>query len=141
MSRATLVWSKLLIDARPVRSRNWVSGWKLMMSCGAKPYVAVTSAVWPAIRAICALVQVAPWPSGSKLMVTFERFCLNLSLIWAIAFLNASALEPEFHAMTLMVTGPAPLAAGAAAAGAPLPAGRRRVPGPRGRRDWTAPTG
>ena len=64
------------------------------------------------------MVQVAPWPSGSKLMVTFERFCLNLSLIWAIAFLNASALEPEFHAMTLMVTAPAPLAAGAAAAGA-----------------------
>jgi hypothetical protein len=52
------------------------------------------------------------------LTVTFERFCLNLSLIWAIAFLNASALEPEFHAMTLMVTGPAPAAAGAAAAGA-----------------------
>src|SRR5206468_4065280 len=46
-------------------------------------------------------------------MVTFERFCLNLSLIWAIAFLNASALEPEFHAMTLMVTAPALPAAGA----------------------------
>src|SRR5919202_2394309 len=119
MKRATLVWSKVLSDDRPLRSRNWVSGWKLMMSCGAKPYVAVTSAVWPAIRAICALVQVAPWPSGSKLTVTFDRFCLNLSLIWAIAFLNASALEPEFHAMTLMVTGPEPpAAAGAAAAGA-----------------------
>src|SRR6266542_3112109 len=69
------------------------------------------------MRAICALVQVAPWPSGSKLTVTFDRFCLNLSLIWAIAFLNASALEPEFHAMTLMVTGP-PAAAGALVAGA-----------------------
>src|SRR5437016_14414444 len=118
MKRATLVWSKLLIDGRPLRSRNWLSGWKLMMSCGAKPYVAVTSAVWPAIRAICALVQVGPWPSGSKLMVTFDRFCLNLSSIWLIAVLNASALEPEFHAMTLMVTGPEPPAAGAAAAGA-----------------------
>src|SRR5579859_1087548 len=89
------------------------------MSCGAKPYVAVTSAVWPAMRANCALVQVAPWPSGSKLMVTFERFCLNLSLIWLIAFLNASALEPEFHAITLRVIAPPlPPAAGAAAPGA-----------------------
>src|SRR5712692_1645881 len=116
MKRATLVWSKVLIDDKPVRSRNWVSGWKLMMSCGANPYVAVTSVVWPAIRAICALVQVAPWPSGSKLTVTFDLFCLNLSLSWLIAFLNASALEPEFHAITLRVTGPAPLAAGGAAA-------------------------
>src|SRR2546429_4864341 len=117
MKRATLVWSKLLIDDRLLRSRNWVSGWKLMMSCGAKPYVAVTSVVWPAIRAICALVQVAPWPSGSKLTVTFGRFCLNRSLIWLIAFFNASALEPEFHAVTLMVTAPAPLAARAGAVG------------------------
>ena len=54
----------------------------------------------------------------SKLTVTFGRFCLNWSLIWLIAVLNASALEPEFHAMTLMVTGPAPAPAGAAAAGA-----------------------
>ncbi len=95
-----------------------MSGWKLMMSAGEKPYVAVTSVVWPAIRAICALVQVAPWPNGSKLMVTFDRFSLNLSLIWLIAFLNASALEPEFHAITLIVAGPEPLAGGAAAAGA-----------------------
>jgi hypothetical protein len=35
-----------------------------------------------------------------------------------MAFLNASALEPEFHAMTLIVAAPAPPAAGAAAAGA-----------------------
>src|SRR5207237_5224867 len=118
MKRATLVWSKLLMDDSPLRSRNCVSGWKLMMSCGANPYVAVTSAVWPAIRAVCAWVQVAPWPNGSKLMVRLDRFCLNLSLIWAIAFLNASALEPEFHAITLIVAGPAPAAAGAAAAGA-----------------------
>jgi len=35
-----------------------------------------------------------------------------------MAFLNASALEPEFQAMTLIVAAPAPPAAGAAAAGA-----------------------
>src|SRR5829696_3818806 len=103
----------------PLRSMNWLSGWKLMMSCGAKPYVAVTSAVWPAIRDIWALVQVAPWPSGSKLMVTFGLVALNLSLMPAMAFLNASALDPEFQAMTLIVTGPESAGlAGAAAAGA-----------------------
>src|SRR5436309_6882145 len=77
------------------------------------------STVWPAIRDICAFTQVGPWPSVSKVTVTLGRFCLNFSLIWLIAFLNASALEPEFQAMTLIVTGPPPLlAGGAAAAGA-----------------------
>src|SRR5215217_2733006 len=52
-------------------------------------------------------------------MVTFGFVALNLSLIPAMAFLNASALDPEFQAMTLIVTGaPPPLAAGWAAAGA-----------------------
>ena len=37
MKRLTLVWSKFLIESMPVRSMNWLSGWKLMMSCGAKP--------------------------------------------------------------------------------------------------------
>src|SRR5881397_1543443 len=81
------------------------------------------STVWPAIRDICAFVQVGPWPSVSKVTLTLGLFCLNLSLIWAIEFLNASALEPEFQAMTLIVTGPPPpLAGGAAAAGAGFPA-------------------
>src|SRR5918911_5566262 len=71
------------------------------------------------MRDIWALVQVAPCPSGSKVIVTFGFCCLYLSLIWAIAFLNASALEPEFQAITWIVTGPPPpLVAGAAAAGA-----------------------
>src|SRR6185436_9999191 len=75
------------------------------------------------MRACWALVQLAPWPSASKLMVTFGFFCLYLSLICTIAFLNASALVPEFHAMTLSWTG-VPPAAGAAAAGvAPVAAG------------------
>ncbi|MBV9173700.1 MAG: hypothetical protein JOZ81_26850 [Chloroflexi bacterium] len=43
---------------------------------------------------------------------------MNLSSIWPIAFLNASALEPEFHEMTLIVTGPAPAFAAAALVGA-----------------------
>jgi hypothetical protein len=51
-------------------------------------------------------------------MVTLDLFCLNLSLIWPIAFLKASALEPEFHEMTLIVTGPAPALAAAAVVGA-----------------------
>jgi hypothetical protein len=41
-----------------------------------------------------------------------------------MAFWKASELEPEFHEMTLRVTGPAPpLAGGAAAAGALVAAG------------------
>src|SRR4051812_34311440 len=60
-------------------------------------------------------------------MVTFGCFCLNLSSIPAMAFLNASALDPEFQAITLIVTGPlaAPAAgwAAAAAAGAAVAAG------------------
>src|SRR5436190_1649245 len=69
------------------------------------------------MRACWAFVQLAPWPSASKLTVTFDFFCLYLSLIWVIAFLNASAEVPEFHAMTLIWTA-APPVAGAAAAGA-----------------------
>src|SRR3954471_20663536 len=76
------------------------------------------------MRAIWALVQVGPWPSGSKVMVTFGLVALNLSLIPAMAFLNASALDPEFQAITLMVTAPpAGAAGGAAAAGAAVAAG------------------
>src|SRR4051812_25146929 len=52
-------------------------------------------------------------------MVTFGLVALYLSLMPAMAFLNASALESEFQAMTLMVTGPPPpVVAGFAAAGA-----------------------
>src|SRR5689334_13065077 len=52
-------------------------------------------------------------------MVTFGFVALYLSLIPAMAFLNASALEPEFQAITEMVTGPPPpVVAGFAAAGA-----------------------
>src|SRR5437764_14741973 len=69
------------------------------------------------MRAFWALVQLAPCPSISKLIVTFDFLVLNLSLISCIAFLNASALVPEFHAMTLSWTA-APPVAGAAAAGA-----------------------
>src|SRR6266536_1379942 len=124
MKRLTLVWSKFLSESRSVRSMNWLSGWKLMMSAGANPYVAVTSVVWAAMRAIWALVQVGPWPSGSNVMVTFGLVALYLSLMPAMAFLNASALEPEFQAMTLIVTGPPPpVVAGAAAAGAVVAAG------------------
>src|SRR5689334_6511291 len=71
------------------------------------------------MRDIWALVQVGPWPSGSKVMVTFGLVALYLSLIPAMAFLNASALEPEFQAITAIVTGPPPpVVAGCAAAGA-----------------------
>jgi hypothetical protein len=53
------------------------------------------------------------------LIVTLGCFCLNRVLIWLTAFWKASELEPEFHEITLIVTGPAPpLAGGAAAAGA-----------------------
>src|SRR5215207_8289133 len=98
MNRWTLVLSKFLSESMLVSSMNCESGWKL--------------------------VQVAPWPSGSKLMVTFGFVALNLSLMPAMAFLNASALDPEFQAMTLIVTGPPPLlAAGWAAAGAVVAAG------------------
>ncbi len=89
-----------------------------MMSAGAKPKVAVTSVVWAAIRACWALFHVSPWPSISKLIVTFGLVWLNLSLIWLIAFLNASALLPEFQAMTLSVTAPPAAVVGAAAAAA-----------------------
>src|SRR5215510_1213963 len=82
------------------------------------------------MRAFWALVQLAPWPSASKLTVTFGLVCLNLSLISCIAFLNASALVPEFHAMTLSATGAPPVAgavvaaaAGAVGAAAPPAAG------------------
>src|SRR4051794_17370450 len=75
------------------------------------------------MRAFWALVQLAPWPSASKLTVTFGFFCLNLSLICVIAFLNASALVPEFQAITLSWTGAPPVAAAAAAGVAPAPAG------------------
>src|SRR5438876_11940410 len=95
-----------------------------MMSCGANPKFAVTSAVWEAIREVCACVQVLPCPSSSKFTVTLGRFCLNCALIWLIAFWNASELDPEFQEMTLRVTGPPPpLAGGAAAAGALVGAG------------------
>src|SRR6516225_6551632 len=95
-----------------------------MMSAGAKPKFAVRSHVCAEMRDVCAWVHVTPWPSNSKLTVTLERFCLNWVLIWLIAFWNASELEPEFHEMTLSVTGPPPLlAGGAAAAGALVAAG------------------
>src|SRR5215472_16207028 len=101
---------------KPERSRNWLSGWKLMMSCGAKPKFAVRSVVCEAMRDVCACVHVAPCPSSSKLTVTFGCFCLNWVLIPLTAFWNASELDPEFHEITLMVTGPAPPLAGGAAA-------------------------
>src|SRR5258708_5781441 len=69
------------------------------------------------MRACWAFVQLAPWPSASKLTVTLDFLPLNLSLMRTMAFLNASAPVPEFHAMTLRLTA-APPTAGAAAAGA-----------------------
>src|SRR5579884_4216375 len=125
MKRLTAVWSKFLIPGTSLMSMNCLSGWKLMMSAGAKPYIAVTSTFCAAMRVFWALVQVAPCPSISKVTLTFGACPLNLSLIPFIAFWNAWAEVPEFQAMTSIVTGPldaAALAAGAVVGAAALDA-------------------
>src|SRR5438067_560849 len=71
---------------------------------------------WPTeARVIC---QTLPFQVMKRAMLSFGKFFIEgRSVMCTIAFLNASALVPEFHAMTLKATG-APPVAGAAAAGA-----------------------